>query len=274
MRPENNRRISESANRALSYPQALFLGAAIIFASAGGACAADWYTGDKTSEPDYAPSIVFDTSDSLTSRQTNFGAIALTAAIDGNFAQEGFRARVEGVAGAYDYFTTLPAAVPGALGEQKKIHATQEDAGVLGGYGWLSRNWSLALYAGMEVSNTTLNWNDPGNTTKGLHIGAKLAAEFYGNPTKNTMLGGYASFSTSADEYYTRFKAGYRIAGSIFAGPEFIALGNQFYSEYRAGIHLTGVTLGNLSLGVSGGASSNRVTGSGGYGIVDARLGF
>jgi len=54
-----------------------------------------------------------------------------------------------------------------------------------------------------------------------------------------------------------------------------LRLATNFYSEYRAGIHLTGVTLGNLSLGVSGGAKQQtEFTGSGGYGIVDARLGF
>ena len=252
----------------------LLVSAAISLACGQTAGAVDWYTGDKTSEPDYAPSVVLDASDSLTSKGSNFGAVALTTAIEGTLAREGFRARVEGIAGEYNYFTTLPPLGSATLREIKNIGARQENAGVLGGYAWVAYDWNFALYGGVEVINTALSYADPNNTTNGLRIGAKIAGEFYGNPTRNTMLSGYGSYSNNNNEYYSRVKAGYRLWGNVFLGPEFIALGNQFYSEYRAGLHLTGITIGSLTLGLSGGATSNVVTGSGGYGIVDARLGF
>lgn len=171
-------------------PCALIVSAAATLAGVGTAGAVDWYTGEKTSGPDYAPNVVLDASDSLTSKNSDFGAVALTAALEGNLAQEGFRGRVEGIGGVYSYFTTLPPAAPGGVGAQQKVFACQEDAGALGGYGWVSRDWSTALYGGVQLINTTLSYNDPGNATKGLRIGAKIAGEFYGNPTKNTMVSG------------------------------------------------------------------------------------
>ena len=131
------------APRSLLRPCALFFGAAIAVAGVERAGAVDWYTGEKTSGPDYAPNVVLDASDSLTSKNSDFGAVALTAALEGNLAQDGFRSRVEGIGGVYQYFTTLPPVTPGGIGATQKVFARQEDVGVLGGYGWTSRDWSL-----------------------------------------------------------------------------------------------------------------------------------
>lgn len=234
--------------------------------AAGGAGAVDWYTGDKTSEPDYSPSIVIDASGSFASK-SDFGAVAVTGALDGNLRQNGFLGRGEFVGGAYHYDATN-------AGFTQRINATQVSGGALAGYNWVFPNWTFALFAGAQVVQTTLTPFDPNNATHGTRVGAKFVAEFYGNPTERTMFSGYASYGTANNDYYTRFKAGYAIARQVFIGPEFLALGDQFYSEYRAGLHLTGVSLGQLALGISGGFASNRVIGSGGYGIVDARLGF
>jgi hypothetical protein len=244
---------------------ALALGAGLLAGSSAGAV--DWYTGDKTSEPDYAPSIVIDASGSLTSKQSAFAAVAATAAVDGDLRQTGFRARGEFIVGDYNYAAT-------AAGLTRRIQANQQSGGALVGYAWAMPNWTYALFGGVQAVNTDLAPIDVNNRTRGLHVGGKIVGEFYGNPTARTMLGGYASYGTANSDYYSRFKAGYAIAERVFIGPEFLALGDKFYTEYRAGLHVTGVTLGALGLGVSGGFTSNRVTGSGAYGIVDARLGF
>jgi hypothetical protein len=244
---------------------ALALGFGLL--AAGGAGAVDWYTGDKTSEPDYAPSIVIDASGSFTSKQSAFGAVAVTGALDGNLRQSGFLGRAEFVGGGYRYEATT-------AGVTRRIDATQTAGGALVGYNWVSPNWTFALFAGAQAVDTHLSPFDANNATHGTHVGAKFVGEFYGNPTDRTMFSGYASYGTANNDYYSRFKAGYALVRQVFIGPEFLALGDLFYTEYRAGLHLTGVTLGPLTLGASGGFTSNRVTGSGGYGIVDARLGF
>ncbi|HUO53370.1 MAG TPA: cellulose biosynthesis protein BcsS [Rhodoblastus sp.] len=248
--------------------------ALLVATMATPALAVDWYTGDKTSEPDYTPSVVLDASGSFTTNQSNFGAAALTAALDSNMAQSGFRARLEGVGGGYSYFANAVPVAPATVGVRRKINAVEEEGGALVGYAWSSRAWTFALYGGALVTNTTLDPNDPYNTTEGVHVGGKIVGEFYGNPTDKTMLGGYASYGTNNNEYYSRLKAGYAIGHNIFIGPEFLALGNKFYSEYRAGAHITGVRLAQLTIGVSGGVTSSSVDKSGAYAIVDARLGF
>ncbi len=235
--------------------------------ASGGAGAVDWYTGDKTSEPDYAPSIVLDASGSFTSKQSDFGAGAVTAAFDGNLRQTGFIGRAEFIGGGYNYLTT-------SNGFSQRIQASQQSGGALVGYLWAQRNWTFSLLGGVQAVNTEVQPLDPNNSTRGLHVGAKIVGEFYGNPSDHTMFSGYASYGTANSDYYSRFKAGYAIFDHVFVGPEFLALGDRFYAEYRGGLHITGLSLGPMTLGVSGGATSNRVTGSGGYGIVDARLNF
>ena len=42
----------------------------------------------------------------------------------------------------------------------------------------------------------------------------------------------------------------------------------------RFGLHITGFRFGALQFGVSGGYVSDKVRGSGGYGIIDARVLF
>jgi len=233
---------------------------------AGGAGAVDWYTGDKTSEPDYSPSIVIDSSGSFANKSA-FGAVAVTGAADGTLRQNGFLGRAEFVGGGYRYDATN-------AGFTQSVNATQVAGAALVGYNWVAPRWTVALFGGAQVVNTMLNPFDANNATHGTHVGAKFVAEFYGNPTDNTMFSGYGSYGTANSDYYSRFKAGYAIARQVFIGPEFLALGDRFYSEYRAGLHVTGLSLGQLALGLSGGFTSNRVTGSGGYAIVDARIGF
>lgn len=243
------------------------LALAVSLLSASGAGAVDWYTGDKTSEPDFAPTIVLDASGSFTSKQSTFGAVAATAAVSGNLGETGFRARGEAIVGDYDYDAT-------SNGVTRKIQADQQSGGALVGYAWVQPKWTYAVFGGVQAVNTNLSPLDVNNTTSGLHIGAKIVGEFYGNPTDRTMVSGYGSYGTANNDYYSRFKAGYAIWERVFIGPEFLALGDKFYTEYRAGLHITGVKLGGLGLGVSGGVISNRITGSGAYAILDARLGF
>ena len=56
--------------------------------------------------------------------------------------------------------------------------------------------------------------------------------------------------------------------------PEMLVLGDKFYKQWRVGAHLTGAKFGRLQFGVSGGYLKDRDQGSGGYGILDARVTF
>ena len=92
--------------------------------------------------------------------------------------------------------------------------------------------------------------------------------------TDYTMFAGVASFSTMHSAYYSRLKAGYAIAPQIYVGPEAIFMGDDFFRQWRIGLHMTGAKFSMLQLGASAGVLVDKVRGSGLYGILDARLGF
>jgi len=238
----------------------------VLSAAAGAApaAAADWYTGVKSSEPDYSNNIVLDASLTATTKGSKFVDVSVTVAPQDSLEKTGLRVRADGMLGEYKYKTDK--GVP--------ITARQEQASVMGGYEWVSRNFTYAVYAGISGQNDTLSPADPSNSVQGKHIGLKVSGEFYDTRRKNTLLMGYASFSTNASSYYVRLKYGWMVGERVYMGPEIMAMGNTFYQQWRAGVHLTGWKMGPVQLGVSGGYLSDAKLGSGLYTVVDARVGF
>ena len=68
-----------------------------------GAQAADWYTGAAPAKPDDSWIVAVDTSVSITSNSSQFAGVTGTMALTDNLRESGARARVEALAGAYDY---------------------------------------------------------------------------------------------------------------------------------------------------------------------------
>lgn len=62
----------------------------------------------------------------------------------------------------------------------------------------MSRNFTYAVYGGIAAQNDSLSPADPNNSVQGSHIGLKISGEFYDNRNKNTLLSGYASYSTNS----------------------------------------------------------------------------
>ncbi len=238
--------------------------AAALLASTGLACAADWYTGERVAPPP-PPHVTIDTTATADSQGSVFGTVIGTIAPFDGLDQDGLRLRFTGVLGRYSYVAG------NGLG---RVTGTQADGSFMVGYEWVLNAATVAIYAGAEVNDNRLSINDPGNASKGLHAGAKIAADFYMNPTPNTMVSGVLSYTMAANAYYTRFKFGMAVAPQLFIGPEALVLGDNFYSQWRVGVHLTGLRLGMMQFGLSGGYLEDKVRGKGGYGILDARLTF
>jgi Cellulose biosynthesis protein BcsS len=228
------------------------------------AWAADWYTGRKAQEADYSKSIVIDVSGSVTTKSSEFADITGTIAVDKDLTVSGTRVRVEGLVGTYGYTNSNSEFVTGR----------QESGAVTMGYEWISRNLSYSLYLGLIGQDNTLSIPDPKNPVVGGGLGIKTSAEVYYKPNARTMLSAYTSFSTVHGAYYMRLKGGWLVSDGIYAGPELSFLGDDFSGQWRMGAHLTGVKLGSMQLGLSGGIMSDRVLGTGGYAILDGRLGF
>jgi len=230
--------------------------------------AADWYTGVPTDAPPRpaSPSVAIDFAVDGTSQRAVSGALIGTIAPFTPLDRTGLRIRLAGVGGVYNYLSSTP-----GLG---RVHGSLEDGSFMVGYEWVTKKATIALFGGLEVMNSSLSPNDPANTVKGLRGGFKMGVDFYVTPTDFTMVSGVAYYSTNHNAYYGRLKFGMAIADQLYIGPEVLALGDDFYQQWRIGGHVSGIRFGALQMGVSGGFLNDRVRGAGMYGIFESRLTF
>ncbi|WP_159727763.1 cellulose biosynthesis protein BcsS [Methylosinus sp. Ce-a6] len=248
--------------------------------------AADWYTGAPAAEapPSPAqpqPAVSIDLSVDGTSRSSIAGAFVGKIAPFGSIAESGPRIRVSTVIGKYAYDASdLPVYVPvGAAFIPRnsgygRVHGTLEDGSFMVGYEVVSNQGGVALYVGPDVMNHSLSPFDPGNQVRGVSVGAKIGVEAFARPTDSTMLALIAYYSTVHNSYYTRLKFGVELADYVYVGPEALALGDDYFSQWRAGAHVTGLKLGAVQIGVSSGYLRDRVRGGGAYGILDTHISF
>ena len=267
----------------------------VVLASAAGgsAQAADWYTGEPGARaesplvygvssngttgyvaPAYGNSSYASTSNfgvavdgSLTADTKNsvFGTVIGTIAPFGSFEQSGARIRLAGVLGQYSYIGS------NSIG---RVTGTQMDGSFMVGYEWVSRRATVAVYGGGNIVNNKLSVYDPSNSSAGQATGFKIGADFYIRPTDFIMISGVGSYSSAHNAYYAKLKTGLAIAPDIFVGPEAVFLGDSFFTQWRAGMHITGAKFSALQIGASAGILKDKVRGSGIYGALDARIKF
>jgi len=241
----------------------------IVCATAGELHAADWYTGVPTDGPvkPAAPTVVIDFAVDGTSQAAVSGALIATIAPFAPLDRSGMRLRVAGLGGIYNYFAAPPAG-PG------RVNGQLEQGAVMAGYEWVWKKMTIAAYGGLEARNSSISPNDPQNRVKGMTVGLKVGVDFYVTPTDTTMVSGVASYSTNFNSYYGRLKFGMAFADNLYVGPEAIALGDDFFQQWRVGAHVSGVKFGVVRMGLSGGYLSDRVRGAGLYGIFESRVMF
>lgn len=235
------------------------------------AFADDWYTGATQVVPKDQWIVAIDASTTYASNKSEFAYAVGTFAIGASTLQQsGARFRLEGLGGAYSYEQS-------ATGQQ--VRGEQFEGGALVGYQQIWNTGALAGYVGFNVRENTLSVVDPSNPTAGTKAGLKTAIEAYLLPTYQTMLSGYASYSTAHNAYYVRGRAGYAAYdnasyGKAYVGPELTFLGDDFFGQWRVGVHLSGIRLGAVQLGVAGGYVWDRVNKEGYYATLDVRTGF
>ncbi|MFY9628371.1 MAG: cellulose biosynthesis protein BcsS [Methylocystis sp.] len=230
--------------------------------------AADWYTGvqgDASAKP-AAPTVAIDMALDATTQNALAGALIGTIAPFAPLEESGMRLRVSGILGKYDYIAS-----EAGLG---RINGTLEQGSFMVGYEYVTKQATVAGYIGGEVSHTGITPNDPNNTVKGTYAGLKVGADLYIRPTEATMIAGVVAYSTVNNAYYGRLKFGLAVVNQIYVGPEILVLGDNFFHQWRVGAHVSGIKLGMVQLGVSGGFLSDQVRGTGGYGILETRFSF
>jgi NAD(P)-dependent dehydrogenase (short-subunit alcohol dehydrogenase family) len=142
---------------------------------------------------------------------------------------------------------------------------------VTGAIVFLASDASTSLLLMTGVNYLTSTSSNPQNTAAntanpvpGTAFGSKSLIELYSTPTDKTMVEAEGSYSTAFGEYYEEFKIGYAALGpEIYIGPEAIFLGGQTYDQYRLGGFVSGIKIGKVELGFSGGYLKDRAQGSG-----------
>lgn len=184
----------------------------------------------------------------------------------GKMDNSGFRLFVTGEGGQYEYPSTSV-----GTGVPTTIRGTEVGGSLLAGYAIIRSNLELNMYAGLNVQSQQLSQTDPNNPVQGTRAGLELLDEITYYPTAATMLYSWASYSTAFQTYYATFKGGYDIANGhqVFFGPQVTFLGNERFDQFRAGLHLTQLTVGKVGIELSGGYVHDSDNGGGVYGMVE-----
>ena len=136
---------------------------------------------------------------------------------------------------------------------RKEIVGFQAMGAALPGWRWHAPGWEVTAFAGLDVQDHRYLPNDPNNRLRGTHVGVRGGFDVWYEPVRNGMVTVSASLSTVGSGYWMRAAAGARFLDMIWLGPEFLAAGDQRYTELRVGGHITSVRLSSYEFSVGAG---------------------
>jgi hypothetical protein len=128
-------------------------------------------------------------------------------------------------------------------------------------------SFELKVFAGPELENRSLTEVTSARTSVA-HLGARIAAETWWEPTPELMLASSFSATTNVNGWSTRAAAGWRLSNQFWAGPEILASGDTFNKQFRIGAHLTGLKLAALEWSAAAGFVQDSFGRSGVYGRI------
>ncbi len=188
------------------------------------------------------------------------GLLALTSDLD----KSGPRLYLSGGAGWYQFSKTN--------GAVQGVYSTGD---VLGGYGFVGKNYELNLLAGLSAENDILSESDPTDPVHGTQGGVKVRADLSANPTPKTLFDGEAEYTTAFNAYYTSAKFGYDFFGKeIFVGPLVAAFGDARFNQWRVGGSISQIKVGKLELDISVGYAHDSSVGDGAFADIGLTTDF
>src|SRR5262245_26141661 len=226
--------------------------------------------------PNIAVSSSFD-ADSLGNRSIYLDS---TFAPFGSIYESGMRFRATGDASWYRF---LASDDPRTLARGHSL-----EGGLLAGYGVSLSGFRITGLIGPVLGTNVY----PGVTTN--RLGAKAVVEMYARPTDWTMASGSISYSTTTNQLQVQGKAGLKIVGDVYFGPEakfkwkdilpwqvdFAPMSVTPVSPQTSianmyiGAHISTVKVGPMMIGVSAGWAHDRQLGSGFYGSAGVYIPF
>jgi hypothetical protein len=113
------------------------------------------------------------------------------------------------------------------------------------------------FFMGPDIQVHRLRPDDPENKLRGRSFGLRMAAEFWYEPTPNTMIASDVSLSSIATSDTARIAFGWRILddmlGGVYVGPELQYFGSDGYRHLRIGAHVTTMKTADVEWSAAGG---------------------
>jgi hypothetical protein len=228
--------------------------AAAIVAAASLICCVGVRSGPARAGDDGAKLLFFSGTDLWRDGQFLYGGVLWSP---GGLDRDGFTVKAVLSGGRYRY-------VSGALGNVA-VTGSEEEAQILPGWRFTRGTLELKVYAGIDIKNDTTSPTDPGNRLHGISVGARAAVDLWYEPTPTTMLAANASLTSIDADYSARLAVGWRLLGFAYIGPEAQTFACANYSQWRLGLHITGLKTGAWEWSAAGGWSSDSDSRSGGY---------
>jgi hypothetical protein len=162
----------------------------------------------------------------------------------GGLDNAGFTLKALGAGGSYNY-------ISGDLGGIE-VKGRQFLVAVQPGWRFKQDTWVLTLFAGPEFHDNRLTPDDPGNTSRGSHLGVSGGADLWYQPVPEWMVSLNGSLNDQKT-FSARAAFGRLVFDQFFVGPEAQTFGGDSYWQYRFGLQATGVKTGPLEWSIGAG---------------------
>jgi len=146
------------------------------------------------------------------------------------------------------------------------ILGLQTTGAALPGVRWHAPGLEVTVYAGLDVQDHRFLPKDPSNRLRGTHGGVRAGFDVWFEPVRNGMVTVSTSLSTIGSSYWMRAATGARFLDMIWIGPEFVAAGDDRYTEMRLGGHITSVRFSSYEFSLGAGWATDSDGRSGAYG--------
>lgn len=148
------------------------------------------------------------------------------------------------------------------------IRGTGLLASLLPGWRIKRDNLEIKVFGGLDLQNHRFSPDDPANGLRGNHVGVRVGAELWWEPTATLMMASSFSGSTIGNSFGIRGAAGWRVMDRFWTGPEIETSGDEVYRQYRIGAHVTSFKTALFEWSVGAGYVEDNSHRSGPYGRV------
>ncbi|WP_415914811.1 cellulose biosynthesis protein BcsS [Rhodopseudomonas palustris] len=143
---------------------------------------------------------------------------------------------------------------------------------LLGGVRFKRGGFEVKLMAGPELENA--DPTSPFDQLRGTRLGLQAAAETWWQPTPELLLATSLTLTAhgNGNGYGGRVAAGWRLLDQAWIGPEASAFSDHYSTQYRVGLHVTGLRVEGLEWSAAAGYLEDGFARRGGYGRIGMLL--